>query len=128
MRERAEAVIGAAEPRRYLETARALERWSATDRLGELRCRTLLIAAEFDYTPLAEKRALATLLRAPLVEVRGSRHGTPFDAIDATNECLVAHLTDGDLPPIERHSRDTPERAPSRPDDGSVAEEHATAA
>jgi pimeloyl-ACP methyl ester carboxylesterase len=127
MRERAENVIGAVEPRRYLDTARALERWSATDRLGELRCRTLLIAAEYDYTPLAEKRALATQLGARIVEVRGSRHGTPFDAIEATNASLLAHLMDGDLPPAELHVRDAPERAPVRPSEGSVADEHAAA-
>jgi pimeloyl-ACP methyl ester carboxylesterase len=63
-----------------------------------LRSRTLLIAAEYDYTPLAEKRALAARLGAALVVVRDSRHGTPFDAITITNAALLAHLADRPLP------------------------------
>ena len=65
-----------------------------------------MIAAENDFTPLAEKRALADRLGADLVVVRGSRHGTPFDAVRATNASLLALLTDQPLPPEERWMRD----------------------
>jgi pimeloyl-ACP methyl ester carboxylesterase len=125
MRSRAEAVIGAVEPKRYLGAARALEKWSAEERLQQLRSRALLIAAEHDYTSLEEKRALALKIDARLVEVRGSRHGTPFDSIEVTNASLLAHLTDSELPPMGMRVRDAPERAPTRPSEGSVAEEHA---
>ena len=50
------------------------------DRLDVLTSRVLLIAAENDYTPLAEKVALAKQLHAEIVVVKGSRHGTPFDS------------------------------------------------
>jgi pimeloyl-ACP methyl ester carboxylesterase len=125
MRERAVAVIGGARAASYLGMAKALERWSATDRLAQLRSRTLVIAAEHDYTPLAEKRALAARLGAEFVVVRHSRHGTPFDSIELTNASLTAFLTDQPLPPVEHWVRDAPERAPVTPPPGSVAEEHA---
>jgi len=125
MRERAVAVIGSAPAASYLGMARALERWSSVERLEVLRSRTLVIAAEYDYTPLAEKRALAARVDASLVVVRDSRHGTPFDSIEVTNASLVAFLTDQPLPPGRSWVRDTPERAPVAPPPGSVAEEHA---
>jgi pimeloyl-ACP methyl ester carboxylesterase len=125
MRERARAVIAAVPARTYLEMGRALQRWSALDRLHRLRSRTLLIAAEHDYTPLAEKKTLAARMGADLVIVRGSRHGTPFDAIQATNASLLAHLTDQELPHPERRVRDTPDHARTLTLAGSIAEEHA---
>lgn len=128
MRERAVRVIGAARRRPYLATVAALERWCARDRLDRLRSRVLVIAAEHDYTPLAEKRQLAARLGAQLVVVAGSRHGTPFDAIGITNATLVAFLRDEPLPAADAWRADAPEEAPSAPPPGSVAHEHAEAA
>ena len=127
MRDRAARVIGATPVRPYLDSVRALAAWCATDRLGLLASRTLMIAAEFDYTPLAEKRELAAQLGAGFVVVRGSRHGTPFDAIGTTNACLAAFLADQALPPAPDCRTDPPERVPTAPPPGSVAEEHAAA-
>jgi pimeloyl-ACP methyl ester carboxylesterase len=125
LRERASAVIASVPARTYLDMGRALQQWSAVDRLHRLEAKTLLIAAEHDYTPLAEKRVLAARIGAPLVVVRGSRHGTPFDAIQATNASLVAHLTDQELPHPDRRVRDAPDHAGSLTLAGSIAEEHA---
>ena len=127
MRARAAAVIGAVPAKTYLDMAHALERWSAVDRLGHLTSRTLLIAAEYDYTPLAEKRRLAARLGTPLLVVRGSRHGTPFDAIRVTNASLLAHLNDRALPPVEEWQRDDPGH-PAYRLENSLADEHAAAA
>ncbi len=127
LRERAAAVVGAVPASRYLDTGRALLGWSAMDRLHRLRCRTLVIAAENDFTPLDEKRELAARLGAAFVVVRGSRHGTPFDAVQATNASLLALLTDGRLPPPERWIRDEAARLDALPITGSIAEEHAIA-
>jgi hypothetical protein len=53
-----------------------------------------MIAAEHDFTPLAEKISMAQAVRAELAIVHGSRHGTPFDSVKATNACLFAWFTD----------------------------------
>lgn len=124
MRERALRVIGSARRRPYLMTIAALESWCARERLDRLRSRVLVLAAEHDYTPLAEKRALAERLGAALVVVRGSRHGTPFDATECTNACLVAFLGDAPLPESHTWHVDPQERAPRAPPAGSVAHEH----
>ncbi len=64
------------------------------ERLKRLRSRVLIIAAEHDWTPLSQKHDLALELGAAIAVVRGSRHGTPFDAVEATNACIVAYLSD----------------------------------
>jgi pimeloyl-ACP methyl ester carboxylesterase len=125
MRARAAAVIGAVPATTYLDMARALERWSAMDRLAALQAQTLIIAAEHDYTPLAEKRLLAERIGARFVVVRESRHGTPFDAIDITNASLLAFLTDAPLPDVARWERDDPEQPLPVSLDDSLADEHA---
>lgn len=126
MRERAQRVIAEVPSATYLGMARALERWCASDRLHLLRSRITLIAAEFDYTPLIEKRSLARRLAATLVIVRGSRHGTPFDSIEVTNAILLAALTDQPLPPPDCWQSDPPERTPTSQMPRSIAEEHAS--
>lgn len=92
-RRRVVDVVGANDKRAYLDTLRALIGWSALERLPALRAETLVIAAEHDYTPLADKRAeLQRYPSAQLLVVPGSRHGTPFDAIDAFNAAVLAFL------------------------------------
>jgi hypothetical protein len=125
MRDRAVAVIGAVPAASYLAMAAALERWSATERLDQLRSRTLLIAAEHDFTPLAGKHALAKQIGANLVVVRGSRHGTPFDSIALTNASLLAHLHDQPLPARETWARDELANTPAWLLAASIANEHA---
>ncbi len=125
MREHAARVMGSVPANSYLGTGFALARWAILDRLDRLNCRVLLIAAENDFTPLAEKRELAKKLNAELVVVRGSRHATPFDSVEATNASLLAMLTDQPLPPPTRWVRDTPSRAQALSLAGSIAEEHA---
>jgi pimeloyl-ACP methyl ester carboxylesterase len=125
MRENAARVMGSVPANSYLGTGLALARWAILDRLDRLTSRVLLIAAEKDFTPLAEKRELAKKLHAELVIVRGSRHGTPFDSVEATNASLLALLTDQPLPPPARWVRDSPTRAQALSLAGSIAEEHA---
>ena len=125
MREHAARALGSVPANSYLGTGLALARWAILDRLDRLKSRVLLIAAEKDFTPLAEKRDLARKLNAELVVVRGSRHGTPFDSVEATNASLLALLTDQPLPPPARWVRDTPTSAQALSLNGSIAEEHA---
>jgi 3-oxoadipate enol-lactonase len=102
LRERAAAVIAGAPVDSYLDLARALEQWSAIERLSRLKARTLLLAAEHDFTSLAEKVRMAKLMGAQIAVIEGSRHGTPFDSIAATNSCLLALFTDRPIRPTRR--------------------------
>jgi 3-oxoadipate enol-lactonase len=120
LRDRAAQVIGNVPASHYLALSDALERWTVSEGLDQLASRTLVIAAEHDHCPLGEKRELAARLRGGLVVVRGSRHGTPFDASEATNATLLAFLSDQPEPSEDRLIRDTPAGAMKLPqDDGS---------
>lgn len=125
MRERVLEVIGAVPASTYLGMAGALERWSAVERLSRLPCRSLVIASEFDFTPVADKRRMAEMMGAELVVVRESRHGTPFDSIEVTNACLLAWLADAPLPAAETWVRDEGLDYPLAQAAVSIAAEHA---
>src|ERR1700691_1002814 len=124
LRERAAQVVSAVPASSYLSAGRALIGWTAIDRLHRLKSKVLMIAAERDFTPLAEKRSLAARFGADFVLVRGSRHGTPFDAVKVTNASLLALLTDQPLPPPEHWTCDEAAHAVELPLTGTIAEEH----
>jgi 3-oxoadipate enol-lactonase len=122
MRERVVQVLGAASQRAYLDTAQALIGWCALERAARTPLPPLLmLAAEFDYTALAEKREFARRLGAELRVVAGSRHGTAFDAIEATNACAVAFFRALPLPEADTLRVDPDERVPTQPPAGFEA-------
>ena len=125
MRAHTAAMLGSVPTTSYLGMGLALARWAILDRLDTLTSRVLLIAAENDFTPLEEKVALARQLHAEIVIVRGSRHGTPFDSVQVTNDCLGAFLADQPLPPQTRWVRDDAIAFQQLSLAGSIAEEHA---
>jgi hypothetical protein len=88
----------------------------------------LVVAAENDFTPLAEKIELAHQLRGNIVVVKGSRHGTPFDSIKITNACLRAFLKDESLPKEPSWLCDSETHVKTLTLAGSIAEEHALSA
>lgn len=113
MRERVIAVVGNSEVEPYLRCARALAGWCAADRCAHLAAPMLMLAGEHDYTSLAEKRAFAQRLGAQLHVVRDSRHGTPFDAIAATNAALISFFA-GEAVPADLRA-DAAHEAPTAP-------------
>lgn len=110
MRQRVIDVLSANPVEPYVRSARALAQWCAAERVANLRVPMLMLAGEHDYTGLAEKRVWAQRMGARLAVVAGSRHGTPFDSIGATNRSLLSFLTDGTVP--ENLRIDSPSEAP----------------
>jgi pimeloyl-ACP methyl ester carboxylesterase len=73
----------------YLDSLNALFGWSVMNRLGELRCPILVIAADQDYSPVSAKEAYVRLLAsAKLVVIPNSRHATPMERPEAFNRVL----------------------------------------
>jgi pimeloyl-ACP methyl ester carboxylesterase len=80
--------------RAYLDATRGLVGWSVSERLGEIRCPTLVIAADEDYSPVEVKRAyVAQIPGAELVVIEDSRHGTPVDQPEKFNAALLEFLS-----------------------------------
>jgi 3-oxoadipate enol-lactonase len=113
MRQRVVEVLSATAVEPYLRCARALAAWCAAERIDALRTDLLMIAGEKDYTGLAEKQEWARRMGARLVVVAGSRHGTPFDAIQATNACLLAFFAREAMP--EELTIDPADEVPAGP-------------
>jgi 3-oxoadipate enol-lactonase len=114
MRERVVQVLGGASKQAYLDSAQALVGWCAMARTSALRMPLLMLAAELDYTPLEEKRGFARRLGAELAVIAGSRHGTAFDAIAATNACALAFFQGLPLPGADMLRIDAVDRVPTQ--------------
>jgi 3-oxoadipate enol-lactonase len=81
------------DPRAYLASVRAVVGWSVADRLEEIGCPALIVAADQDYRPLAEKEACAARMpHAELVVIEDSRHGTTVDQPEAFNAAVLGFL------------------------------------
>ncbi|HUR42007.1 MAG TPA: alpha/beta hydrolase [Verrucomicrobiae bacterium] len=77
----------------YLETVRALTRWSVRERLAELRMPVLVLGAEADYFARRESEAFVTALPdGRLRHFPGTRHGLPLELPGPFNEAVVEFL------------------------------------
>jgi 3-oxoadipate enol-lactonase len=79
--------------RAYLSAMRALVGWSVTERIGSIRCPTLILAADQDYSPVAVKEAYtAKIPNAQLVIIPDTRHALPVERPQEFNETLKKFL------------------------------------
>lgn len=103
--------------RSYLQAGRALARFNAGRRLGDVRCPTLVVAGDNDTTiPLSAKLEMVRRIPgARLARFAGSGHATPIDEAQAFNELIEQFL-------------DEVEGEPSPPPDGSPAKRAARTA
>jgi 3-oxoadipate enol-lactonase len=63
------------------------------DRLGAIRCPTLILTADQDYTPVEMKRAYTALIPgAELVVIDDARHMLPVERPAAFNGALLSFL------------------------------------
>ncbi len=77
----------------YAASASAIIGWSIRSRLGEIACPVLVIAGEYDDTPLAAQEQYVRELRdARLLVIRNSYHATPIDAPTEFNAALAEFL------------------------------------
>lgn len=77
----------------YLEAMKAVIGWSVTNRLGELRSPTLVIGADGDYFPTAEKEVYVKRIPgAKLVVIEDSKHALPAEKPGEFNRTVKAFL------------------------------------
>lgn len=81
------------DPRAYVDALLALADWNVIDQIKSIRCPTLVIAADQDYTPVALKEAYIKLMPdARLIVIPDSRHATPIERPQQFNETLKQFL------------------------------------
>lgn len=77
----------------YLTALRALAGWSVEDLIADITVPTLVLAGEYDFTPVAEKQSFVDKMpNAALKVVRDSRHGTPYDQHRIVNSLVLDFL------------------------------------
>jgi pimeloyl-ACP methyl ester carboxylesterase len=77
----------------YIAATRGLFGWSVRNKLGEIACPTLIMAADEDYTPVSTKETYAALVQnAELVVIEDSCHATPVEKPEVFNEVLFDFL------------------------------------
>jgi pimeloyl-ACP methyl ester carboxylesterase len=80
-------------PGAYLRALRALIGWSVSARLGTIKCPTLILTADQDYTPVAYKQFYtAAIPGAQLVVIRDSRHMLPLERPAEYNDAVMDFL------------------------------------
>ncbi len=81
------------DPQTYLDALLSMANWDVTDRLGAIRCPTLIIASDQDYTPVAMKEAYVKLMpSAELVVMADAQHAVPIESPAAFNAVLKPFL------------------------------------
>lgn len=77
------------DPDAYLNALRMFRGWNVMHRLGEIKCPTLIITADHDYSPVTFKEFYTKLLpNAQLVVIKDSLHMTNLDQPEALNNAL----------------------------------------
>ena len=77
----------------YLEAMKGIMGWSVKDRLGEIRCPTLIIGADGDYFSIEDKRAYTSMIpAAELVIVENSMHALPAEKPEEFNSIVLGFL------------------------------------
>jgi len=82
------------DPRAYRDALQALNGWSVAGHLNAIRCPTLVMASEHDYTPLADKEAyVARMPNAEIKVIRDARHAVPVERPEEFNRVLSEFLS-----------------------------------
>jgi pimeloyl-ACP methyl ester carboxylesterase len=83
------------DPEAYIHATRSMLGWDVTDRLSALRCPTLVIAADQDYSPIDVKEAYVKLIPdAQLVVIADAHHAVPMEQPEQFNTVLRRFMAD----------------------------------
>ncbi len=79
----------------YLKSMSALINWDISDRLTEIQCRTLILAAENDYFSVASKKAYCKqIAKAKLKVIKNTHHALPVEDPAAFNQAIIEFIED----------------------------------
>jgi len=80
--------------RAYEQSLDATIRWSVSDRLSDIDCHVLVLAADHDDAPIARKREYAARMRnASVIVIPDSHHALPTECPEEFNRALCCFLS-----------------------------------
>ena len=81
------------QPRAYLSALHGLLNWTVMEHLKDIRCPTLILSGDLDYTPIAVKQEYTALIPgAELVVIPDARHMMPVERPEPFNQALLSFL------------------------------------
>jgi 3-oxoadipate enol-lactonase len=84
---------GENDPQAYIEATLSILGFNVLDKLGEIRCPTLILASDQDYTPVSMKESFTKLIpNAQLVVIQGAHHALPMEEPEKFNAALREFL------------------------------------
>lgn len=93
LRERVATAIADNDKDAYIASMKAIIGWSVVDRLDQITSPVLVVASEYDYTPVSAKVTIVDGADdALLIVVTGARHLLPVEKPDTFNEILITWL------------------------------------
>lgn len=96
LREEFEKRCAANDEDAYLKSFTTLMEWGIGDALGKIKAKTLVVAAELDYTPVEAKAEYVNRMQnAQLAIIENARHGVVLDQPEAFNEVVLKFLDNG---------------------------------
>lgn len=82
------------DPQAYIAATRSMLGWNVMNRLGEIKCPSLIIAADQDYSPVAIKEMYIKLMpNAKLAVIPDAHHATPIEKPEEFNRVLLDFLS-----------------------------------
>lgn len=80
-------------PQAYLNSMRALKNWTVVDELHKIKCPTLIIHSDEDYSPLEHKKYYTSLIpNGELIIVKDARHALPMEKPEEYNKIIAECL------------------------------------
>lgn len=77
----------------YLSTLKTIKNWSVLERLHEIKCPTLVVSSDEDYSPLSAKEECTALIpNAKLVVIEDARHAVSVEKPEEFNTILMDFL------------------------------------
>ena len=77
----------------YLSSLKTLKNWSVLERLREIKCPTLVVSSDEDYTPLSAKEEYTAMIpNAKLVVIEDARHAVSVEKPEEFNTILMDFL------------------------------------
>lgn len=93
LRERMSSRWAENDKKAYLSSLKTLKNWSVLERLHEIKCPTLVVSSDEDYTPLSAKEEYTALIpNAKLVVIEDARHAVSVEKPEEFNTILMDFL------------------------------------
>jgi len=79
----------------YINSIMAVKGWSVRDQLHKIKCPTLIIGSDEDYTPISVREEFTALIpNAKLVVIKDARHVVAIEKPKEFNEILMSFLSE----------------------------------